>query len=365
MTALRRPSPPAQRPGASNRAGARISRVRPLGVFSSLKLELGVLIVIATAIAFAMCWFLLKFGWSGWIAMPVALAVALGITYYFSRGLTARLRQLRDAAKVMAAGDYTVRVPTDDSSHDEVDQLARSFNEMAAELQHADQMRRDLIANVSHELRTPVSALQAQVENMADGVTDPTPANLEGILDQTQRLTDLIAFLLDLSRMEAGAASLEIERFNFADFLDDTIEPLELADGGHAHDIHVRVDDGIEMEGDQDRLRQLFTNIIGNALKHSPDGTTVLIEVHEDLDHGTVVTNVVNFGSQIDPEARSDIFRRFVKGKSGPGTESGGTGLGLSIARWAAELHGGTVQVVDDVRGADFEIILPKRHTAA
>ena len=365
MTAPRRPSPPAQRPEASNRAGARISRVRPLGVFSSLKLELGVLIVIATAIAFAMCWFLLKFGWSGWIAMPVALAVALGITYYFSRGLTARLRQLRDAAEAMADGDYTVRVPMDESSHDEVGQLARSFNEMAAELQHADQTRRDLIANVSHELRTPVSALQAQVENMADGVTDPTPANLEGILDQTQRLTDLIAFLLDLSRMEAGAASLEIERFNFADFLDDTIEPLELADGGHAHDIHVRVNDDIEMEGDQDRLRQLFTNIIGNALKHSPDGTTVLIEVHEDLDHGTVVTNVVNFGSQIAPEARSDIFRRFVKGKSGPGTESGGTGLGLSIARWAAELHGGTVQVVDDVRGADFEIILPKRHTAA
>lgn len=287
-------------------------------MFSSLKLELSVLIVIATAIAFAMCWFLLKFGWSGWIAMPLTLVVALGITYFFSRGITAPLRQMRDVAEAMADGDYTVRVDIDQDRHDEVGQLARSFNEMAGELEHADKMRRDMIANVSHELRTPVSALQAMVENMADGVTEPTPANLESILTQTQRLSDLIAFLLDLSRMEAGAASLNIEKFNFADFLDETIEPLEIADGGHAHDIRVTVPADISMEGDQDRLRQLFTNIIANALKHSADGTTVLVDAHEDDSQGTIVTNVVNFGSQIAPSDRSDIFRRFVKGKTGP-----------------------------------------------
>ena len=295
-----------------SRLDAMKPRVKPVDLFSSLKLELSVLIVIATAIAFAMCWFLLKFGWSGWIAMPLTLVVALGITYFFSRGITAPLRQMREVAEAMADGDYTVRVDIDQDRHDEVGQLARSFNEMAGELEHADKMRRDMIANVSHELRTPVSALQAMVENMADGVTEPTPANLESILTQTQRLSDLIAFLLDLSRMEAGAASLNIEKFNFADFLDETIEPLEIADDSQ----------------------------------------------------GTIVTNVVNFGSQIAPSDRSDIFRRFVKGKTGPGTESGGTGLGLSIARWAAQLHGGTVKVVDDTRGADFEIILPKYHVA-
>ena len=316
-----------------SRLDAMKPRVKPVDLFSSLKLELSALIVIATAIAFAMCWFLLKFGWSGWIAMPLTLVVALGITYFFSRGITAPLRQMRDVAEAMADGDYTVRVDIDQDRHDEVGKLARSFNEMAGELEHADKMRRDMIANVSHELRTPVSALQAMVENMADGVTEPTPTNLESILTQTQRLSDLIAFLLDLSRMEAGAASLNIEKFNFADFLDETIEPLEIADGGHAHDIRVTVPADITMEGDQDRLRQLFTNIIANALKHSADGTTVLVDAHEDENQGTIVTNVVNFGSQIAPSDRLDIFRRFVKGKTGPGTESGGTGLGLSIAR--------------------------------
>lgn len=341
---------------------AKVDRERPISAFASLKVELSVLITISTAISFVMAWFLLKMGWSGWIAMPLTLVVSLGITYFFSRGLTAPLRQMRDAAEAMAEGDYSVRVHESSTSHDEVGLLARSFNEMAGELQHADQMRRDMVANVSHELRTPVSALQAMVENMADGVTDPTPANLESILDQTHRLSDLIAFLLDLSRMEAGAASLRIEEFDFSDFIDETLEPLEIADAGHAHDIQVDLQEGLTMEGDQDRLRQLFTNIISNALKHSQDGTRVLIQAHEDEAAGTVVTNVINFGSQIPPEARSDIFRRFVKGKAGPGTESGGTGLGLSIARWAAQLHGGQVQVVDDPRGVDFEITLPKYH---
>lgn len=355
-------SPSRQPAGKQPKTTRLLDSDRPIGFFSSLKFELSVLIVISTAIAFALAWVLLKVGLTGWVAMPITLAVALGITYFFSRGLTTPLRQMRDAAEAMAEGNYSVRVKTGTDSNDEIGMLARSFNEMAEELQHADQMRNDLIANVSHELRTPVSALQAMLENLADGVVEPTPANMESILNQTRRLSDLIAFLLDLSRMEAGAASLQVERFNFADFIDETIEPLEIADSGHAHTIEVHVPDDLDMEGDQDRLRQLFTNVIGNALKHSPDDTAVLIKTREDTASDTVVTNVVNFGSQIPPEVRSDIFRRFVKGKTGPGTESGGTGLGLSIARWAAQLHGGTVRVVDDPRGADFEITLPKHH---
>jgi signal transduction histidine kinase len=346
----------------SKRHPNKLDSHRPIGLFFSLKIELSVLIVMSTAIAFVMAWFLLKVGWSGWIAMPLTLAVALGITYFFSRGLITPLRQMRDAAEAMSDGDYSVRVQTGSNSNDEIGQLTRSFNEMAEELQHADQMRSDMIANVSHELRTPVSALQAMLENLADGVVEPTPANLESILNQTHRLSDLIAFLLDLSRMEAGAASLQIEQFDFSGFIDETLEPLEIADGGHAHNIEVDIEPSITMEGDPDRLQQLFTNIISNALKHSADGTTILVEAHENRNQGTIVTNIINFGSQIPDKDRADIFRRFVKGKTGPGTESGGTGLGLSIARWAAQLHGGTVKVVDDTRGVNFEIVLPKYH---
>lgn len=336
--------------------------LHPLSRFSSLKLKLSLIITVSTAIAFVMAWEFLKYGVSGWIAMPLSLAVSLSITYFFSRGLISPLEQMRDAAEAMAQGDYTVRVkPT---STDEIGQLASSFDVMAEELEHADQMRRDLIANVSHELRTPVSVLQAQMENMADGVTPATPVNLESTLDQTHRLADLIAFLLDMSRVEAGAASLNVERFDFSEFLDDTIAPLKIADAGHGHVVESDVPDDLFLEGDEARLRQLFTNLISNAMKHSADGTRIIIEARVNKSDDTIVTNVVNFGSQIPTADRSNIFRRYVKGSDSgkPGTSSGGTGLGLSIARWAAQLHGGSVRVVDDRRGANFEVRLPIHH---
>ena len=325
----------------------------------SLRAELTILIVVSSVLAFKLAWIATMLGLNGWIALPIAIAATLVFTYVTSRHLTRPLAQMIDAAQAMAEGDYSARVHIKKNSRDEVGELADAFNIMADELEHADQMRRDMIANVSHELRTPVSALQAMVENMADGIVEPTPANLESILTQTHRLSDLISFLLDLSRLEAGAASLEIVRINLDEIIRETTGPLEYADAGHGHTIEQRIPDDLNLEGDEARLHQLFTNIIANALKHSPDNTAILIEAHGDGTNDTVVVNVVNFGSHIPESVRNDIFRRFVKGKSGPGTESGGTGLGLSIARWAAQLHGGTVQVIDDPRGVNFEIVLP------
>lgn len=326
----------------------------------SLRAELTILIVVSSVLAFKLAWIATMIGLNGWIAPPIAIASTQVFTYVTSRHLTRPLAQMIDAAQAMAEGDYSARVHIKKNSRDEVGKLADAFNIMADELEHADQMRRDMIANVSHELRTPVSALQAMVENMADGIVEPTPANLESILTQTHRLSDLISFLLDLSRLEAGAASLEIVPINLAEFISETTGPLEYADAGHGHTIEQRIPDDLNLEGDEARLHQLFTNIIANALKHSPDSTAILIEAHDDGTNDTVVVNVVNFGSHIPESVRNDIFRRFVKGKSGPGTESGGTGLGLSIAHWAAQLHGGTVQVIDDPRGVNFEIVLPR-----
>lgn len=326
----------------------------------SLRAELTILIVVSSVLAFVLAWIATMLGLNGWIALPVAITATLVFTYVTSRHLTSPLAQMIDAAEAMAEGDYSARVHLKKSSRDEVGELAAAFNTMADELEHADQMRRDMIANVSHELRTPVSALQAMVENMADGIVEPTPANMESILTQTHRLSDLISFLLDLSRLEAGAASLEIVPIHLAEFISETTGPLEYTDADHGHTIEQRIPDDLNLEGDEARLHQLFTNIIANALKHSPDNTAILIEAHDDDSNDTIVINVVNFGSHIPESVRNDIFRRFVKGKSGPGTESGGTGLGLSIARWAAQLHGGTVQVINDPRGVNFEIVLPR-----
>jgi signal transduction histidine kinase len=328
---------------------------------TSLRVKIEILIVCSVAVAFCCAWAMSKIGLSGWISLPIVLIFFSVIGYFFSRHLTQSLIAVRDAAQAMAQGEYHTRLQQ--TSTDEVGELVVSFNEMANDLEHEDQMRKDLIANVSHELRTPVAAMMAQAENMADHVIQPTPANLEVIVTQTHKLSDLIAFLLDLSRMEAGAASLHISRFNFKDFIDETLEPLKIADAPHDHSISEHIPHDIMLEGDRDRLGQLFTNIVSNALKHSPDRTRVLLEARTDTQRGVLVTNVVNFGSHIAPQDRERIFRRFALGQNHPGTSSGGTGLGLSIARWAAKLHGGTVRVVDDPRGANFQIELPLKHS--
>ena len=144
--------------------------------------------------------------------------MGLALVQGLARGMTSPLREMAAAASAMARGDYERRVTA--SSRDEVGELARAFNAMAADLADVERMRRDLVANVSHELRTPISALRAVLENLADGVAPADPEAIEVALAQTQRLGRLVEQLLDLSRLESGAVPLAPERFAVHALLD-------------------------------------------------------------------------------------------------------------------------------------------------
>src|SRR5207244_9781059 len=122
--------------------------------------------------------------------------------WVLARGMTSPLREMADATEAMARGDFSQRVRA--TSRDEIGRLAASFNQMAAELAETDRVRRDLVANVSHELRTPITALQAKLENLVDGVEDPDPQTFRTMLAQVERLGRLVTQLLDLSRLESG-----------------------------------------------------------------------------------------------------------------------------------------------------------------
>ena len=143
-----------------------------------------------------------------------------------AHGMTRPLRAMTAAARAMAQGDYSRRVRA--TSRDEVGQLAVAFNQMAADLAAADQQRRELIANVSHELRTPIAALQAVLENLVDGVAAATPPRSRRRSRQTQRLGRLVAELLDLSRIDAGAVALELEPSR-AELVGETVAEAEVA----------------------------------------------------------------------------------------------------------------------------------------
>ena len=365
----------------------RVPDVRPLDPLRSLKIKLGVLVAATVTAAVLITWLGLQASLGPSRTFPLAIILSLLLTQVLARGMTSPLREITEAVEAMADGDYTRRVRA--TSSDEVGQLAHAFNRMAEDLASVEQTRRDLIANVSHELRTPVAALQAQLENMVDGVVPPTPAALEQAHAQTERLTRLVTYLLDLSRIEAGASALNVGKIAVGDFLEDCAEDLSMVDA--AKDLHYVVDvtpEDLTIEGDAERLHQVVLNLLQNAIRHSPQGGVVRLDAYpvDGTEGSDVVLEVSDEGPGIAAADRERIFQRFVRGpvsagdgrgRNGSSSEtftdtsgstvggtvgsSGGTGIGLAIVRWAVELHGGHVQVVDSERGATMRVTLPAR----
>ena len=207
--------------------------------------------------------------------------LGLAMVQFLARGMTSPLREMAAAASAMARGDYGRRVRA--TSHDEVGELARAFNAMAAELADVDRMRRDLVANVSHELRTPIGALQALLENLVDGVEPVDPAALRTALGQTERLGRLVSQLLDLSRLESGALALRPAPFPVRPLLEQATRECELGEAWMAAPVWLRVDvqpGDLRAVGDSERMHQVISNLLENAVRHSPADGRVWLSAH-------------------------------------------------------------------------------------
>jgi signal transduction histidine kinase len=327
-----------------------VSAARPLDRLNSIKTKLGVLVAVTVVLAAVLSTAATGLGLSPLVTVPVAVVAALAVTQLLARGMTSPLREMTTAARRMATGDYSRQVTA--TSRDEVGELARAFNKMAAELALVDRQRRELVANVSHELRTPVSALRAVLENLVDGVATPDPTTLKAALAQTERLGDLVSDLLDLSRVDAGITALSPTRINVQPFLRDVLQEAGLAGHPVRYDLEVEPEDLVVL-ADRARLHQLLANLLDNAGRHSPPDGTVRVRAHEAGDG--MVLEVADQGPGIPPEDRAAVFERFTTG----GAADGGTGLGLAIARWVTELHGGRIEVADPPRGCLIRAFLP------
>src|SRR5690606_11193013 len=187
------------------------------------------------------------------------VTIALAVTQLLAAGMTSPLRQMTAAAARMSRGDHSIRV--DDTLRDEIGELARAFNRMSADLDQVDRQRRDLIANVSHELRTPLTAMCALLENLADGVSEPDPATLRSALAQAERLSDLVGDLLDLSRLDSGAASLHLEPVAVRDLLESAVDEFQYGDRDVELTVAVEPDD-LTVRADTARIRQLVANLV-------------------------------------------------------------------------------------------------------
>ena len=336
---------------------ARLTSVlpRPLDPVRSIKLKLGVLLVSSGAAGLSYFWW--YFGGIPPVTSAIAIGLALVTSQVLAHGMTQPLREMTAAARAMARGDYSRRVRA--TSRDEVGELAHAFNQMAADLATADRQRRELIANVSHELRTPISALQAVLENLVDGVAAADPATLSTALAQTERLGRLVTELLDLSRIDAGAQPLKLAVLQVEPLLADVVAEAGVMAVAAGRDVRLDAftrQDAATIVADRERLCQVLVNLLDNATRHSPPGGTVTAIAYRT---GAGVTiDVCDEGPGIAPADRARIFERFTRGERATG---GGTGLGLAIARWAMDLHGGTIAAVDppDGRGCCIRMTLP------
>lgn len=322
---------------------------RPLDPLRSFKVKLGALVGGAIVLAGVTFW--LGAGWPFRYALLAALLTSLALTQFLAHGMTSPLRQMTAAARAMARGDYSIRVRA--TSRDEVGQLAAAFNQMSADLGAAEEYRRGLIGNVSHELRTPIAGLRALLENIVDGVMEPDAETMRTALSQTERLAELVTDLLDLSRIEGGAITLQCSRFGVRDFLDDAVAHLPLVREGI--DVRVRATPAeLTATADPARLRQVVINLVDNAIRHSPPGGEIAI--HATGDPAGLRLEVRDDGPGIAPADQDRVFERFTRGES----RDGGTGLGLAIARWAVELHGGSIGVLPGP-GCRIGVVIPEQ----
>ena len=328
--------------------------LRPLDRFRSLKVKLGVLVVASCSAVGLISWYgLLELGLRTRYTLPIAVLAALAVTQVLAHGMTAPLRELAAAARAMARGDYSRRVRA--TSRDEVGEAARAFNVMAEDLATVDRQRRELVANVSHELRTPISALQAVLENVVDGVTPAEPEVLAAALEQVERLGRLVSELLDLSRLDAGGApALRREPVRLGELVHAAVREARMTDRDVEYAVHI--DEGLTAWADTGRLHQVVANLLDNASRHSPPGGVVTVTGSRQTDG--VRLSIADQGPGIAAADRERVFQRFTRGGAASAADVG-TGLGLAIARWAVDLHGGRIRVGDPPTGCRIDVDLP------
>ena len=277
-----------------------------------------------------------------WLAAVVAGGVALVIGGLLAYGLVRPIRQLTSATGAVARGDLSHRVSI--SSRDEIGDLADSFNSMAADLEKAERLRRNMMADIAHELRNPIAVLQANLEAVIDGVLPPSAENLQPLLDQSQLLSRLVDDLRTLALAESGQLSLDRAPVNPAEIVRSVI--LQFAPQAGARRIALEADIAPNLPQialDSQRIAQVLGNLVSNAIRHTPEGGKIECRVTNNATAKQVSLVVSDTGAGISPEALPHIFERFYRADSSRSRAGGGTGLGLSIAKQLVELHGGRI----------------------
>ncbi len=301
------------------------------------------------------------------IAFKVALAalavMALTgvIVFFITRQMVKPLRIMAQVAGEFAVGKFESRAPVSGSS--ETRELASAFNLMAGQLAALEQTRRDFVANVSHELRSPMTSMQGFLEGMLDGTIPPEeqPRYMRVVLDETRRLSKLVASLLNLSRMENSETQLAYSDFD----IHERIRRVIIANMSQLDEKNLELslsfgDEPLYVHADAEQIEQVLINLVSNAVKYTPEGGHVTISTAQDK--ACVRVTVRDDGPGVSPEDAPYIFDPFYTADKSH-TVGNGTGLGLAISKRIMDKHGQTLRLLPEGPGAAFEFTLENPHT--
>lgn len=283
-----------------------------------------------------------------------ALVIGLLVSWLFSRSIIAPVQAMTIASHRIAEGKYEERV--DKERADELGQLARSFNQMAENLEQVENMRRQLIGDVSHELRTPLTAIKGSMEGLMDGVFPATDETYKMVHREAGRLSRLVDDLQELSRVEAGAYPLQVRPVELPLVVDAALKRLSFQFDEKGVALTPNLSANLpQILADEDRLLQILTNLLGNALRHTSANGQVTINAEKKNDF--VVISVSDTGIGISPEHLEHIFTRFYRvDKSRSRQNGGGSGIGLTVSKHLVEAQGGEIWVESEgvEKGAVF-----------
>lgn len=296
----------------------------------------------------------------------ISLLIASIAGYLLSRRIAEPVGELTKAADAMAAGNLAQVVPGE--GDDELGRLVASFNSMSHRVSSLAQNQRDLLANVAHELRTPLTSVQGYARALKDGViTDPGEREkaLATITRESERMAGLIGQLLDLSRLASGQSQLTFSSVSASGLLNRVTDQFRPQAIDKRVVIETRAAGDLAIAGDEPRLVQIVSNLVANALRHTPSGGTITLSASSVLRPGAnppsaVRLSVADTGEGMTPDQVSRIFERFTRGEGIRLGDQSGFGLGLAIVNELVQLHGGSVSVTSAPgQGSTFMIDLP------
>lgn len=299
---------------------------------------------------------------AGLIAVSVSLLLALLLAYRLSRPI----RDLTQAANQLAQGDFTQQVPV--HGNDELANLGRAFNQMAASLEEAEQSRRAMTADIAHELRNPLAVQRANLEALQDGIYPLTSENLNSVLEQNYLLNRLVEDLRTLALVDSGQLALERTSTDLTVLVTRIVDRHRPQADARSVSLNVSASEHVPIIFlDPGRVEQILGNVLSNALRYTPEGGQIDIEITsppkgitKSNDIEIVRLTVHDNGPGIPPEALPYLFDRFFRGDRARCRDEGGTGLGLAIARQLSQAHGGDLTARNHPQGgAVFTLTLP------